>query len=298
MSRLRTSILETVSYFGVFDCPLTLSEIRTYLDQEIDLLSLEQELSLLVELGILQLAQGFYSSDSRLIITRQQRFAYARRKLKKAQLVAKLFARLPWVRLVALGNQIGANNLRESGDLDLLIVCKPKCIWLTRLATAGLMAIARQRPTAIKSRDQICLSFFISSDNLSFDKYLLAPEDRYFTYWFAGLKVLYDADHYHQSLIEANAKLCASLPNWSANSQRQIVKDNRDKAWPWLNIFNSLESWARTWQLAHLPTELRAAQTSGQVIINDQVLKLHTKDRRRDFAKIFEERLQVLVDKL
>lgn len=282
------AVMKVIAYLAVFDCPLTAMEIRDYLEVTIDPVELNLVLAELVASGWLQTKHGFYGLEIEKITERQTRFTYSRRKLKKARLIAMIFSRLPWVRLIALANQIGRHNLRESGDLDFLIICSPSRIWLTRLITAGLMALTSQRPTANKSRDQICLSFFVTSDSLNFEPYLLGEEDLYFRYWLAGLRVLYDADNYYQRLVAANQQLTVKLPNWLAH-KKDLMSNVQDGGWQCLEWLGGLEAKARTWQMARLPAELKAAQASGQVVINDQVLKLHTQDRRAQFMSHYQK---------
>lgn len=294
MDSLKNSILQTIAYFDIFDCPLTANELRHFLDQKISQEKLSEELKNLVNSRAILLHQGFYTLRLENIIARQERFSLSRRKLKKALLVSKIFARLPWIKFIALANQIGAHNLRDQGDLDFFIIAQPGKLWLTRFVTAGLMALANQRPTKDKSRDQICLSFFVTSDNLDLQKFMLADKDLYFIYWLACLCPLYDSTDYYYRLIISNQWLGEKLPNWQ--SQKNLLQLNKQKIKPWscLNIFDNLEGPVKKWQLAHLASEIKTAEASGNVIINDQVLKLHVSDRRKEFMIKYFDKLKVL----
>ena len=294
MDSLKNSTLQTLAYFDIFDCPLTANELRHFLDQKISHEELSEELKNLVNSHKIFLQQGFYTLRLKNIITRQERFSLSRRKLKKALLVSKIFARLPWIKFIALANQIGAHNLRDQGDLDFFIIAKPGNLWLTRFVTAGLMALADQRPTKTKSRDQICLSFFVTRDNLDLQKYLLTNEDLYFTYWLACLQPLHDSADYYTQLITNNLWLSEKLPNWQKQSNLLELQPEKTKTWTCLNIFNNLEQALKNWQLTHLASEIKAAEASGNVIINDQVLKLHVSDRRKEFMQKYYDKLKTL----
>ncbi len=289
MSPTQTSVLRALSYFDIFECPLTCSEILSFVDQPANYLEVAEELKRLVADKIIQTKDGFYSLRLENIVSRQSRYSVSRRKLKKSIFISKIFARLPWVKFTGLANQIGAHNLRDGGDLDFFIIVEPGKLWLTRFLIGSLMTITHQRPTAKKNQDQICLSFFISADNLNLQPYLLADQkDIYFTYWLASLRPLYDAGNYYEQLVAKNGWLKNNLPNWSEQSSLLVVE--KIKVWTWLNILQLLEKFFKNWQLKHLPAELKNASNSN-VVINDNVLKLHANDKRREFCERYEERL-------
>jgi len=290
MNNLQTSILKTLAYFDIFDCPLTASELLFFIDQPTDYLTMSAQLKSLVDNKAIIEHQGFYCLRLENIISRQNRYTTSRRKLKKSLFIARLFSHLPWIKFIGLANQIGSHNLRDGGDLDFFIITEPSKIWLTRFITTSLMALTGQRPTATKNQDQICLSFFITSDNLDLQQYMLADqEDFYFCYWLANLCPLYDAEDYYRQLIMANSWLQTKLPNWQEN--KNLLVNQMNNGWHVLRIIASLESVLKQWQLKHLAEAIKNSQTNNNVVISDKVLKLHVSDRRQEFNRKYLDKL-------
>jgi len=296
MTSLNSAILKTLTYFDIFDCPLTVTEIRNFLTEPLDLLTLQLALDTLVGTGTIKQQNGFYTLRLENIFTRQTRFATARRKLKKARLIARCFSVLPWIHFVGLTNQMGSHNLRDAGDLDFFIITDPGRLWLTRFLCAGAMALFNQRPNDSKNQDTICLSFFVTSDALELKPYHLADtQDLYFIYWLANLSPIYDRDNAYQALIKANDWLPKALPNWQVNENILKISKPLSCFWPCWRLFQPLEVYLKAWQIKHLPVEIKSAPSTN-VVISDRVLKLHDTDRRREFLDKYDKRLIDLIN--
>ena len=286
--QLSEAIRRTVLWFSLFDYPLTASELSSYLPLRATTLELATALTSLPN-GITQ-QNGFYfpASKPELISERQKRYNYSDRKFRRTQRLLNLFGRLPWIKLVAMANLIGAHNLRDQGDIDLFIITAPRRLWLTRLLLAGSLKLLNLRPTDRHSRDTFCLSFLVSLDGLELEKLRLA-DDLYFSYWLAGLTPIINKGQAYSRLISQNAWLTAQLPNWqplSPSGRRcLILKDKHcDSAFgDWL------ENLVYRWQLERLPANLQSLLNQDtRVMASDRIIKLHANDRRRQFIENFQ----------
>lgn len=296
MNPIHSSILSTLAYFDLFDCPLTANELWSYLSVKTEYRELLDELDQLLASGAIYQQQGFYSLRPGLIIVRQSRYATSRRKLKKARLISKLLAQLPWVKFIGLANQIGQHNLRNNGDLDLFIITESGRLWTSRFFCASLMATLRQRPRASKSQDTICLSFFVSETNLNLKNLHLATEpDLYFIYWLANLKPLYDSADYYQKIFQNNFWLQDSLPNWQSLAHDEKISASKIIT-TLLKPLDSLENILKKWQMKNFPQAIKSqANTGAGVVISDQVLKLHLADKRQELMEKYRTNLQKII---
>lgn len=295
--KIKEDILKTICWFDVFDYPMTKEEIWRY-GLFIDACSLEEvevELRQLLLTGQLEQAELFYHLPCRrqLVDERKSRFNYTDQKFKIAMRVAKIFRLIPSIEMIALGNLIGSHNLRQNGDIDLLIVAKPGTIWTTRFVTALIAKLLGIRPTEKSSKDKICLSFFVTSDKLDLEQ-IAQVDHLYFFYWAAFLTPIYDRNGSFEKFIKANSWIKERLPNFflQAPHHLRLAKNFRCYVADWLfKVLAMFEDRLKNLQLSIMPDNLKElANKDTRVIVNDQILKFHANDRRQEFQSKFKAR--------
>lgn len=293
----RETIVKTIVFFDLFDYPLTAYEIYKYCDGNI---ALSEIVSILEsashqEKNLISQKNGFYflSGRENIIVTRQQRYNYARRKIKIAGRFSRLLKLCPFIRLVAVANLIGAHNLRDQSDIDFFIITAPRRLWLSRLYCAGLAKILRLRPTPKNKKDKICLSFYVSADRLNLDDLKLPGFDPYFDYWRRGLVPLYNKGEIYNLFLKKN-----KLINQSEN-QGDKDWESRGELNVRPNFFlDFLEKISKKIQLIIMPAVLKAAAgDSDGVVIGDTVLKLYLRDCRREYAEKYGNKINEVIKK-
>lgn len=309
MSNQDKHMLSIIAFFDLFNYPLTAWELWRFGPTK---QTYAENLQAIKEADLPE-QDGFYFLPDReqIVITKQERYNIADKKFKRALKIAWLMSRLPWIKLVALVNLIGAHNLRSEGDLDFFIVTQKNRLWLSRLIITAVLKILRLRPTAKKSRDAICLSFWVDEAHLNLGAFRL-PDDWYFRYWLAGLAPLYDRADIYKKLISANPWLSQALPNWQPAkiSSRRILlprcvgRVREGFEFPPLakgevrrgsNIFNKLENLVKNFQWKIMPESLKnLANQDTRVVINEGVIKMHPVDRRKEFAEKHKDNLAKL----
>lgn len=302
--------MRTVAYFDMFDFPVTAYEIWQNLPKP----SRFMEVIIFLEQGIkgLEHKNGFYflSGRSALIETRLSRYTATDRKFKRALRLMKIYKFIPWLKMAAIGNLIGAHNLREESDIDLLIVAQGKRLWLTRFFCVIIAKILGLRPSPSRNQDKICLSFFISDQQLDLSSLMLVnprcsatmalKSDIYFIHWLAGLTPIYDPAGIYEKFILANNWLRSYLPNW----QGRIILDRRKIDSRRLDFYREvadlfiggLEPWFKKQQLKLLPKALQELKNlDTRVVVDDQVIKLHANDRREKYGNKYLEKIGELI---
>ena len=138
--------MKTIAFFDMFDYPLTAIEIFKYSGLKSSLLAITNEL----DLGsggldkIIEEKNGFYflRGRGRIMDIKMKRYNIADKKFRRALLVAKIFRFIPWIKMIAVSNIIGAHNMKKEGDIDFFIITDKKRIWITRFFCAGSMSLA------------------------------------------------------------------------------------------------------------------------------------------------------------
>jgi len=337
---LKEAIIKVIAFFDMFDYPLTLNEIWQKINVKCELFKVMEALgnekgekinldcssvpaSVLKKKTeclrgndkkqveeIIESKNGFYFLAGReaIIEERLRRYNFTGRKFKRAMLVSKIFKFIPWIKMVAVSNLIGAHNLKDLSDIDFFIVAEDKRIWLTRFFCAGITKFLGLRPRAGNARDKICLSFYASERAMDLSGLMLRQDsigrlrslqnDIYFIYWLAGLTPLYDVGGTYQKLIKANRWLYNSLPNWQPvepANQRQIKPFFSEFYHDIVNLFiGGLEPQFKKLQLKLLPPQLKNLMNQGsRVVANDQIIKLHANDRREEYREKYLEKIKL-----
>ena len=300
-NNLKQEIIKTLVWFDTFSYPLTAFEIYKYLNYKTSysevVLALEELSDKIVS------SDGFFflRGQEALITERFKKFNYLKRKNKRAKAFVKLISLWPSVLGVAVSNIIGDHNLRDSGDIDLLIISAPSRIWSCRFICTFMAKILGLRPNKKTKQDKICLSFYISSDNLNLESYLYNDRDLYFVYCLNDLDVIYNYKNIWEKFYQANTFLFKYLPNRSDLSvfpDKQVVKTKFKLFSINKKIGDKLEKFLKRLQLKIMPVALKkqVGQSTG-VILEDNIIKLFLEDKRLDFINRFDKRIKEILNK-
>ncbi len=274
---------KVIAFFDIFDYPLTAFEVWEYLGKQV---KLEEILTSLEEdRQIISQKNGLYflSGRENIINTRASRYNYSNRKRKSAERFIKVFKWLPFIKVIALANSIGAHNLRDGSDIDIFVITAPRRIWLTRFILASAAKILNRRPTNKNKRDKICLSFYITTENLNLDNLMLPGDDPYFYFWLRTLVLLYNRDSVYEKFLAANhLSLAANI----INEEKSIgEKKNR--------LLDKFELLFKKIQLIIMSPALKQAMNNSTgVVISDQVLKLYLRDNRQEYAEKYGNKIR------
>jgi hypothetical protein len=301
MTPLEKSIIATISYFDIFDYPLTLMEIWKWLyvetgEPSLDIAAVQEALEK-DEYVRQRVAtkNGFYFLKNRedVIGTRLERYSLAERKYHRAKQMIRWLRFFPFIKMIGICNTLAYNNSRRDADIDLFIVTRRHRVWQARFWVTGWLKLFGLRPTPQKTKDTICSSFFVDEDHLDLHSLVIAG-DVYLPYWIMQVVPVYDEGVYEQ-FIAANKWVRAHIPNslpimparrhrvGRLGLEKKII-NGKFSLWP-ERIFKS-------YQLAVMPDNLKhMANTGSQVVVNDHMLKFHDNDRRALFLQRWQQRL-------
>jgi hypothetical protein len=282
---LRNAIFQTLKYFALFGWPLTAFEIyqnlwRTETTFREVLLCLEQ----LKDNGLSEM-EGFYflPGNERFVAERKARYLIAEKKIKQAKKYLRLLSCLPFIRAIFICNDVGYRNAGVESDIDLAIVTAKNKIWCARFFSTLIMAILRKRPTKKSRRDKLCLSFYISEENLNLEA-AAYDDDIHFVYWLHQFTPI--TPDLSQGVCAANPWTRKYLPNASfpVSSPRIRIETSGfiQKILEFIFKPAFVEKFLKRLQLRVMPLGLLIKSMNGgkDVIITDKLLKLHDKDTR------------------
>ena len=281
-------IIRTLAYFSVFQHPLTADEVFAYLwkggieNRE----EIAGKLNSLVETGKLGCKYGFYffAGEEDNVEKRRAAVVPGDTMLRRAKWATKLLSGVPFIEAIFVCNSVAAETANENSDIDLFIVTRPGRIWSVRFISNVVLLIFRLRTTKGHDSGRICLSFFVSENDLDLSKLRIAEDDIYLVYWIRQLLPVFDPKNILQQLAEKNiwAENFVKPRSVLKRSKRECVLKKLAEKILGSGLGEKFEKILKDWQWKKLRPELKAKAKLGnnEVVISDGILKFHENDAR------------------
>ncbi|MCD5374845.1 nucleotidyltransferase domain-containing protein [Candidatus Gracilibacteria bacterium] len=190
----------------------------------------------------------------------------------------KIFSYIPGVLCVCVGNSLAMNAAHKDSDIDLFIITKSKRIWTTRILITALLGLLGERKTSKKHTGKFCLSFFITQNQLSLEN-IAIKNDIYLHYWIKALvPVINKNNTFEQFIIENSSFFSLDKP---INAKTPVQKNTY--LYEFLTKLGDVCE--KILKNIFLPRTKKSFQKLGKpygVVISDDMLKFHDKDRRKE----------------
>lgn len=332
LNELEKSIVSTLAYFKVHKYPLTLMEIYKWRNQNFQFPILQQAQDKFSDFQpekikvsdiqealdkkdnlkkIIKCKNGFYYLDGSedLVELRKKRHNLAQDRWKKLRKIAKILQIIPNIKMFAACNTLVLNDIKENSDIDVFVIIKEGRMWQTRFYITALVALLGQWRHKSNIANKICLSFYITDKNLNLKRLSKKPYDPMLVYWITFVYPLLDRGIYDK-FIEENNWIREYLPN-VIKYNPNLLERKVDKIFIF-DILRRLSEAVLNTKIGDLLEKLFKNIQEGKmkkntdswkrddtdVIISDQMLKFHEKDRRDKFREMYEENLRQGVNRL
>lgn len=176
MTPFEKTILATLTYYDIFDYPLTGFEIWRHLIRSKDFEDERMESGKVFEAlhesaflkGCTGHRFGFYylKGRERIVEKRLWRKKLADQKWKKLKCVFRLLALVPYVRGIFVSGSLAMENSKDDSDVDIIVVAQHGRIWTVRTLMTALTFILGVRRHGDKTKDRICLNHYITDQSL------------------------------------------------------------------------------------------------------------------------------------
>jgi hypothetical protein len=178
------SILEPILYGDVFDCPVTMEEIRRYCTCPLPMEELEHDIENDKDFNRLVSRHGpFFYLNGRgsLGDVRVRRKETSRKAWRKACRIVRAIKYIPFIKGIMATGSLAAENVRRDDDLDFLVLISGRRIWFAFFFLGTLQRII--------SRRNLCPNYYISLDHIR-----LSRQSFYVAREAAQARALYGAD--------------------------------------------------------------------------------------------------------
>lgn len=218
LSFCNMNVLKTISYFSIFNYPITFEEIFNFSDvQEKD--KIKAELIYLERKGIVYNYHGYYSDkkDENLLNRRIKGNKYANEIMPKARKVAKLIANFPYIESVCISGSLSKGYFEDKSDIDFFIITKKNKLWLART-----LLILYKKVFLLNSKKFFCVNYFMSSGYLKVDE-----KNRFTATEIATLIPMYGESAFI-NFIEENKWVYNFFPNLNKKPKELIKVINKN----------------------------------------------------------------------
>lgn len=164
MLSIKKDILASLTYFDIFQYPLTQTEISQYLPQphtNEDIMTGLQELSF--ENRIYKFDDYYTLQDNYAIIQRRKKGNLkAWSVLRTAEKISAFLSAFPFVRGVAVSGSLSKNYADEQSDIDFFIITAKNRLWLART----FLHVFKKLAILFGKQDWFCMNYFIDEEAL------------------------------------------------------------------------------------------------------------------------------------
>jgi hypothetical protein len=315
LSALEQSILAALAYHDVFEYPLTVEEIwkRLYVEFAWDVKDVAAATPADVEHALrssalaehIDRAGAYVSLKGRSInvATRIERKVANERKWRRAKRVSGFLRFVPFVQFIGVVNSLALDNARPESDIDLFIVVKRRRLWLTRAVVTVLTHLMGVRRHHDRVSDRVCLSFYVSERAMDLEQlsHPAIERDVYLHNWITQVVPMFERNGCWSKFLAANMWVTAHVPHGFSyvptpyHGDDVFVKIVRFL--PELigySIFGDIGEWLAydiQYEHIHANKQSRVHDGTTDVVVTEDILKFHEKDRRVEYHWAFRTRL-------
>lgn len=162
------SILKVLSYFDVFNYPLTREEIHFFLEHEMESTQLNSTLrQLLTDKYVFALGEFYSLQENPLLWDRRIKGNQnAEQLLKTAYKISHVLYQFPYVRGIGISGSLSKNFADRNADIDFFIITASNRLWIART----LMHILKKLSYIIGRQHWFCMNYFIDEDHLEIEE--------------------------------------------------------------------------------------------------------------------------------
>lgn len=124
----------------------------------------------------------------------------ALKRWQKAIFITKILSAIPFVRFIAVnGSMVFWERLKESSDIDFLIVTKKNRLYTVRFLASTILFLLRLKRHGRYIAGRACLNRYVTEDNLE-----MQPHHYYYAQIFSAVVPVFDKNNLYPEFQKAN----------------------------------------------------------------------------------------------
>lgn len=165
--QLQQALLRTLAYSAVFQAPLHLWQVRSYLLSP-DFYSREEIRQAWNDL--IEKYNFSFSAASQEQLDEKTQRVIRQKKWQQVERAIQWFRYIPWIDSIWVTGSLAIGNVKKTDDVDFLIITQPHRLWLTRAVVVLIGALTQKLRWRTALQDQVqdrwCCNLWLESDSL------------------------------------------------------------------------------------------------------------------------------------
>lgn len=292
LDSMEKAILKTLIYYDIFNFPLKAWEVQKWLvGKKANLKKTEEGLKKLKKNGKVDNQGDYYflSGRKRLVKDRINREKVSQKHLQTANIIAKLFKVIPWIKLVGVSGSLAMMGSANKDDIDLFIITSKNRIWISRLLLIFLTTLTglrrKRRVKLLEASGQICINLILEIDNLVQQK-----KNIYLAHEILQMRVLWQRSEIYSKFLHDNKWVFDLLPNWKSGVLEKGKEERvKGKVKSGSRFIDGLENLAKSFQLKIMNSP------SGSERIESGALYFHPENKGEKILDEYNKRIKQLL---
>lgn len=193
---------------------------------------------------------------------------------------------IPWIKMIWVWNSLSYFWTNSESDIDLYIVTDKNAMWFVRILITFIFQILWVRKNEKNHKERFCLSFFSTIDWMDFSNFKI-ENDIYLYFWIVYFKPILNYNWTYKKFLEKNNSW-ANFNDYEAifKENEKFIKFSKQKT-----FFNEnfiIWFFDKILKKIFLPKTLKHFKKIWKpywVVINDDLLKFHNWDLRKEISK-------------
>lgn len=210
---------------------------------------------------------------------------------KRVEIYLSVLQIIPFVKMVAVCNNLAFGKVDEESDIDLFVVVEEGRLFFVRTLVTALLHSLGVRRYGKKVAGRFCLSFFVDESTTDLSR-IAFDDDVYLAFWMKSMKPVIDNGFTDAFLSENEwARSYFESPADFKISKRRLLPVGQVNA-----LFNSMFAFAfggsigdffekklSVWQKKRALRKAALSSRESNLVVTDHMLKFHNIDRRKSY---------------
>lgn len=295
MIKKRRALIETMTFFDIFDFALTREELCDYMLYEKWTLQELHEFANHEEFIVETHSHVFFRGRSHTTRVRKDKEKRAIKLYKKAKKYVKYMRMLPFMRSVSLCNSLAFYEAEKESDIDLFMITEKNRLFTARAFSWIFTQFLGIRRHGEKIRGRLCLSFIVSRDGMNLEK-IKIEDDIYLLFWMRLMRPLLGQETYREfirenSWIKDYFHYEIDQKIHLINEKSFLKKLQKIFEFPLKGKFGDLiENVLKNIQKRRAERKAKKLQNAEGIVVSDTMLKFHDVDMRAIYSSLWKKR--------